>query len=479
MILVTFTGTGLIITITVLRRKRREEYFRRIDALRDRYNPLIAELLAGNLDYELGRDALKAISGRDRIHVLELLLLQKKPQPLQAPILRQLCQELGLVEVWQRNLTGVNGTESFREALARTDGMLGRIEPLSFLLRAASAENLGIILHQPSWPLLVKALSDDYPDVGSVAARSLAAIGEPESFLALWDCLCAVILDPSTRVSLRSIKMALISFPIEQAGKLLPALKHSNGRIRFQAVDIIREMAERQAAVDETFVLDSKTFTTELAEIFLGRLCLDDNPDVRARAAPVIACLADPRATPVLLTLLEDAQWFVRLHAARALARRKDMPRAKLIAHRLTDTQWMVREAVTRTLLAYGRAGFEELLDQLLNTQDRYTKEQIADAFQRAGLIPALLAQYAKDGEGIETRVLEQLVYMGKTSYLVTVLDNGSDGKLRGKFLANFGRHADPQIRSWVKGMATNELDLELRHKAASMASGSPEMGGT
>src|SRR5579863_3959812 len=104
MILLILAGTGLLITITVLRRKRREEYFRRIDALRDRYNPMIAALLDGNVNYELGRDALKAISGRDRIHVLELLLLRKKPTPPETPILRQLCQDLGLVHVWQRNL---------------------------------------------------------------------------------------------------------------------------------------------------------------------------------------------------------------------------------------------------------------------------------------------------------------------------------------------------------------------------------------
>ena len=107
----------------------------------------------------------------------------------------------------------------------------------------------------------------------------------------------------------------------------------------------------------------------------------------------------------------------------------------------------MVREAVTRTLLAYGRPGLDELLDQLPKNQDRYAKEQIADAFQRAGLLPTLLEQYAKNGDGIESRVLEQLVRMGKTSYIVAVLANGSDERLRGKFLANFGRHTDPQIR--------------------------------
>ena len=117
-------------------------------------------------------------------------------------------------------------------------------------------------------------------------------------------------------------------------------------------------------------------------------------------------------------------------------------------------------------------------MEQLLKTQDRYTKEQIADAFQRAGLLPTLLVQYAKNGDGIETRVLEQLVHMGKTSYMVAVLANGSDERLRGKFLENFGRHTDPQIRSWVAGMATHEPDLELRHKAVNIALGLPQMGG-
>ena len=59
---------------------------------------------------------------------------------------------------------------------------------------------------------------------------------------------------------------------------------------------------------------------------------LERNPDVRARAAPVISYLADPRSTPVLLALLEDGQWFVRLHSVRALAKRKFLSQAPQVA---------------------------------------------------------------------------------------------------------------------------------------------------
>jgi len=456
-------GTGALIIMAVARRQRRESYFRRIDDLRQRYGPVIASMLSQKLEYERGRDVLKGISGVDRDYVLEQLCLEKKPTPDQVPILRRLCEDLGLVRLWQQRLSGQLGIASIRDTLASPEGILHRVGRLHFLLRAKAADNLGIIQHRASWPLLVKALEDPHPDVQAVAVRSLAAIQEPASFGPLVERLHAVILKPSTRLSLRSIKTALISFPLKQAVGLIPSLTHAHRRIRFLATDIIREMVERQAAWDEDFVLDAQVFPAELGNIFLGQLCFDENPDVRARSAPVISFLADPRSTPVLLTLLEDAQWFVRLHAVRALAKRKFLSQAPQVAQRLTDPHWMVREAAARTLLVFGRVGSDQLAGHFLATQDRYSQEQIADEIQRAGLVPNMLAQYATEAEGSEGKVIEQLVQMGKTSYVVSVLQTTSDQRLRRKFLMNFGRYLDPQIRGWVQQVATEETDPNLR----------------
>jgi HEAT repeat protein len=207
-------------------------------------------------------------------------------------------------------------------------------------------------------------------------------------------------------------------------------------------------------------------------------LCIDENPDVRARSAPVIAYLDDTRATGALLALLEDSEWFVRMHAARALARNKFMSSAPKIAQRLTDSQWMVREATTRTLLSFGQEGLDCLIDHALNTRDRYSKEQIADEFQRAGVIPTLLAQYARTQNAREIHVLRQFADLGKTSCMLAAMEESSDRFLRRKFLADFGRHPDPQIRGWVKSLDGGAPHLELPRGAAVRAAMRPHEEG-
>lgn len=469
-IVLVLLGIGALVATAIARRQRRERYFQRIDELRQRYSPVISAILTQKIEYERGREVLRGISGFDRDSVLEQLCLERKPTLEQVPILRRLCEDLGLVKLWHERLMGKVSASSFREAVARPEGFLERVGRLRFLIRAKSADNLGIVQHRPSWPLLVKALEDPHLDVQAVAVRSLATIQEPESFPPLVERLHAVVLKPgTTRISLRSAKTALVSFPLNQAAGLVGSLAHSHRRIRFLATDIIREMVERLAAWEEDFVLESKVFAEELAGLFLTQLCFDENPDVRARAAPVVAYLPDPRATPVLLTLLEDSQWFVRLHAVRALAKRKFLPQAPHIARRLTDAQWMVREAAGRTLLVFGRVGIEQLVNHFLATEDRYSREQIVDEMQRAGLIPGLLTEYATQRGGREDKVIEQLVSMGKTSYMVALLHHSSDRILRRKFLENFGRHPDPQIQAWVRYLAQREPDTVLKTLAETM----------
>ncbi len=474
LVLIVLLGTGLLVAIAITRRQRRERYFQTLDEFRRRYRPILLALLARTIEYEQGLAALNGICESNRTFILEQLLLEETPKPTQVPILRRLSEDLGLVAVWQRRLTGHFEVGSVRDAMARPGGLLQRIGPLRFLVRAKSAENLGLIRHQPSWPVLVKALDDPHPDVQSIAARSLAAIRDPHSFPVLVERLHTTVLNPSTRLSLRSVKTALVRFPLSQAGGLLPSLKNSHPRIRSLATDIIREMVERQAALEENFVLEAEFFAPELAELFLAQLCLDENPDVRARAAPVIAYLRDGRSTSVLVTLLEDAQWFVRLHAVRALAKRNDPSQALQIRGRLTDSNWRVREAAARMLLTFRPADIDKLLEHFLITQDRYSREQVAEELQRAGVIPTFLTRWCEKKDGRDTRVIEQLAEIGKTSHLLAVLLNSSDHNLREKFLKTFGQHSDPQIQALAKELAMREADPELRALAqTSMGPGS------
>jgi HEAT repeat protein len=453
-------GIVVMVILAIQRRQIRDRYFERLDAYRHEYSPVINALLDGSLEYRNGLQKLNQLSGRDRMRMLERLILEKERPPEQLPILQRLCQDLGLVTEWQQHLAGgENGP--IRAPFFSVEGLIQRLGRLEFLTRATSAENLGVIRHQPSWPVLVQAVKDRHPDVQAVSVHALALIGEPQSFPVLLDRLQAVILEPATPLSLRAVKTAVVSFPLGMASQLVPLLQHPHRRIRFLATDVIREMVEREAAKDREFVLNAGKFAPELAQMFLTRLPVDENPDVRARSAPVISYLPDPQATRVLLALLEDPVWFVRLHGVRALAKHKFTTEVDSIAARLTDRNWMVREAAVHTLQQLNR--LEYLTDAFLRTADRYGKEQIADEWQRAGVIPTLLFKYAQDNSEQEGQVISQLANMGKTSYMLAVVHYSTDRDLRKKFLTDFGRHPDPQIQHWVAEMAEHERDAELR----------------
>src|SRR5947208_4715445 len=99
-------GTRFLIAVAIGRRFERERYFRRLDALRQQYGPVVSALLAGRLDHKAVLESLRSISGPDRTSMLERLCLEQKPEPAQRPVLRRLCEDLGLVEVWQRDLVG-------------------------------------------------------------------------------------------------------------------------------------------------------------------------------------------------------------------------------------------------------------------------------------------------------------------------------------------------------------------------------------
>jgi hypothetical protein len=224
---ITLAFTGSLIVLAVARRRYREKHFKRLDDAREHYRPIITELLKAGTGYEQVLSTLQAIAGKQRMYILERLCLENMPTPGQVPTIRRLCEDLGLVDLWQRQLANTFQTPTGRSP-SGGGHLLERPGRLSFLVRAKSAENLRFIQHQPSWPLLVKSLEAPHPDVQAVAARALAAIAEPQSVPALVQCLHRAVFIPSTGLSVRSIKDALVRFPLEFARDLLPSLSHAH-----------------------------------------------------------------------------------------------------------------------------------------------------------------------------------------------------------------------------------------------------------
>ncbi|HET7214158.1 MAG TPA: hypothetical protein VFL79_11255, partial [Terriglobia bacterium] len=133
-------GNLFLIGAVFLRRRRRQKYFSRVDALRERYGPTVAGIISGSITYRNGLDDLRQISGADRLFMLERLCLEKKPAPEEVPLTRRLCEDLGLVKIWQQRLMGQIDQASLREALVNPQGLLRRVKFLHFLIRSKSAE---------------------------------------------------------------------------------------------------------------------------------------------------------------------------------------------------------------------------------------------------------------------------------------------------------------------------------------------------
>ncbi len=402
-------GTLVLVTVAIFRRWQQIHYSRYLHALQTQYRPMLDQLLSGTRPVD-GIAALRKLPLSDLELLVEPLLAKQKITDHHFGFLLAICTELGLVELWQQRLTAGDDLPRGRALLRRVSMLAPSVTTHHLLQRAKSIRNLGILRHHPSWPLLVKALDDPHSDIQTVALRALAAIRAPGSFRVLLERLQSVVLGLTAKPPLRPLEAALANFDLTFSPDLLPALRHSHPRIRSLAMDLLRLFVRREAARDPEFLLTAETLSPEIAYLLLTDLYQDAVGVVRARAAEVIAYLADPRAGTVLYGLCFDSLWHVRHHTVRALARQRHSTPLLLAAVRdcLHDPYWRVREAAIQTLIALGPSGKQQLYESFLTCDDQAIRQQIVEVIERKGLMLSLIEAYGRGASGLEALVVEQ-----------------------------------------------------------------------
>ncbi len=401
-----FLVSLLLVSAAIVRRTKRERSFRFLDAFRERSQSILEELLAGNLEYMSGLEQFRGMIAEHGPRGIESILVDYIAQPRYSPAIIRLAEDLGFIEAWQRQAGAGAKARGGRAKL------LSRARRVRFFDRARAVRYLGQLAHHGSWRLLIEALDDPHKDVRETAARSLAAIGEPLTFPILVKRLEANLTSSKPIFSESALRLALGQFPLKLADQLRPLLGHACSQARLAGAQVLRQMlnsASRSASGEPG---------PDLFRLVWEKLACDDSPDVRAVAADLMAFMADEPSGSKLVAATEDEEWFVRLHAVRALGERESPVFPAVIARHLTDPHWRVREAAALALTASGPVGISELLRVFAITQDAYAREQIAEALEAPGVLGELASRCA-GGDGMPERdALLDIVKMGRTAWL-------------------------------------------------------------
>jgi HEAT repeat protein len=412
------------------RRFARARYYRIKDAARQRYEGVVATFLAGRLTVEQATGLLEGATTRPERDLLQELLLAGGAQGNEMRT-SELLYTLGFVEQWARQAFGARRArqavqrgmrrEKTPESVEVARSLLNPFRSLRILAipRALAVNQLGHLAPEFSHSLCTEALRDPSAEVRRTAVTAMGRNRLPAAIPLLVQELARVVAQPSG-LSLRTVKTALVAYRLEDLPAFVPFLTHPQPRVRFFLVDPTREISQRAA---RRLPLNKNDFSQEFYAVFLERLVQDSFADVRARSAAVVRHFRDRRAEEALRGLLADENEFVRLHAARACADRFYAGLTPDLVRLMRDPRWRVREAATQALRAFGGGGLKEVYQQFVESTDRYMCEQVAEEFQRQGIVRELVGELAGGGDAhLAQDVCKKLVLMQKTSLLTNAM---------------------------------------------------------
>ncbi len=220
--------------------------------------------------------------------------------------------------------------------------------------------------HHPAVPRLVRAILHD-PDqhVANAAIRTLGDIGDDWAIDILVDALRR---GDNSRSRIAAELEGLAPAP---GDRLLPLLRDWNPAVRFWSATLLH------------------AYPT-LGDSALIELTWDSDPNVRAAAVETLGTRSGRAVGTALTACLDDSEWFVRVHAARAAGRVVGAEAAPTIAHLLADERWWVRTAAKDALRGMGVDAVPSLLS-VLGHDDPFARNGAAEVLQDVGFVDFLL----------------------------------------------------------------------------------------
>ncbi|HET8968323.1 MAG TPA: HEAT repeat domain-containing protein [Gaiellaceae bacterium] len=220
--------------------------------------------------------------------------------------------------------------------------------------------------HHPAVPRLIRRVLDDAdPKIAGAAIRTLGDVGDEWAIDLLLDALRG---GHGQRSRIAAELERLAPLPGVQ---LLTLLRDSDPVVRFWGATLLRPYPELGTAT-------------------LIELTWDPDSNVRAAAVETLGTRSGHGVGVALLARLDDGEWFVRVHAARAAGHVLGAEAAPTIARHLAEERWWVRTAAKDALRGMGSEAVPSLL-AVLTHEDPFARNGAAEVLQDIGFVDFLV----------------------------------------------------------------------------------------
>ncbi len=340
---------AMLFTASVLRRLLNERKYRMLDRLRPDMTESVRQAFSSNTVAQL----TAPVPGSLPWQALESVLFSMTADPGMSEEIPGLFARLGFV--------------SYHE---------GRIEKRGRLSRATSIDALGRMRSASSVPKLIPLLGSGDSEILTVTVRSLSRIGSPEALTAVVERLPTLL--GSSLVTRKAMERSLLNFGSAAIPELVRAshAPHTDPWVISCVLETLSQLPPD---------LRSAQFaSTQLASL---------HAEVRSKALKVL-CASGPLVPRdlvlLILPLLDDPVWFVRIQAVRTVEGLRIQSACPKLGLLLFDPNWNVRDQAAVALTKFPELALDIFVDVLKGT-DNYAKASVCEQVGKTGFCDDLM----------------------------------------------------------------------------------------
>lgn len=293
--------------------------------------------------------------------------------------------------------------------------------------------SLGYIGSPEAMAILERAVFDADADVAYHSILAMSLIKTRGSAAVLLKALDKNIVSRNKIVSL------LDDYPPEIAAEAAPYLRSKDHAVRYWAAKLIAR-------------LDPAGYAGRITE-----LLSDASPDVRAAACECAGLSGDSALAVRLKESLSDKAWFVRMHAARALANLTDGSAMRDIVPLINDSSIMVRESVKK-IMADDIESAIPFMEKILRGEDELARREAAEAIETSGYAVRIIDGLIDDDPAKSSSsagLVSAILSVPARSGLISALDEFR-GDRRRKIIARIGQ-IDRDFADHLRGIYGGE----------------------